>query len=409
MGRPSWIPLQAYFLTLLWLAALAVSAIASDEYEDTKPDTVALYEKIKTQYADDVEGNWALARWCKRNGLQERRTQHLGRILELDPDHPGARRALGYFRVGDEWFTREQYMTGRGYVRYRGRWMLPQEKALLEEDEQHDELNKQWIRKIKLWISYAEDRRPELQERGLTSLRAIDDPGALAALDELLGTQEIEAYRLLLIEILSNMENPKVTSQLVVRSLTDPSAEVRSRAIELLAKRDDPDAREKYARALHSTENLVVRRAAAALGALGDPSVVPALIEALVTTHKVPIAPEDRSPSGFGFSSTTATPPSAAIGSLPGGVSSPIILPRAGGLGLSYGGGKQPRMVKVEIQNSEALFALNKLTGNNFGFDKEAWRRYWETERRGAPGASVGRPEPASATAPLRSSEPEVP
>ena len=403
MSRPFRSFCLACLLGLLLLVPPATAERAVEEESAAKPKRIVAYEKIAARYSDDVEGNWALAEWCKRQRLATRRKQHLRRVLELEPDHAGARRALRYVRRGDRWLTREQSMTSRGYVRYRGRWILPQQRDLLVSKKRQSVETKQWMRKVKLWISYSQDRRPRLQEQGLANLRAIEDPAALGALDRLLGEQEDETYRLLLVEILSNIDDPKVTSQLIARSLTDPSGEVRSRAVDLIVRRSDLDALEKYKRALHSKDNVVVRRAAVALSEFEDVSVVPALIEALVTTHKVRVF--SSRPSGFGFSSTTVSPSGLGVGTLPGTAQGPIILPSTGGIGLGYGG-KAPKMARVEIRNNEALFALNKLTGKNFSFDKDAWRLYWETERRRTLGAPVLQPQRYPSTAPLRPATP---
>jgi hypothetical protein len=387
MSKPFWIYRPARLLTTLGLLVLftCLTAYAADAKSKAAGD----YDAVRERYADDVEGNWALAEWCKEHKLHDRRTEHLRRVLELDPDHAAARRALGYSRIGGQWLTREQFMTARGYVRHRGRWVLPQEKVLLESRETQSAATKQWMRKIKLWLSYSHDERPDLQARGQANLRGIDDAAALEALNEILGEHEDERYRLLMVEILANIDDPKVTSQLVARSLTDPSVEVRSTAIELVVEGGGPDAMEKYKRALHSDENQVVRRAAAALGQFNDVAVVPALIEALVTEHKVAIP--DRGASGLGFTNTTVAPRGDTVGPLPGGASGPFVIPSRSGFGLGYGGGR-PTKALVEIRNSEALFALNKLTSKNFGYDKGTWRLYWESQQRQNAGAPVLQP-----------------
>ena len=60
------------------------------------------------------------------------------RILELDPNHAGARSALGYSKFDGQWKTQDEVMTERGYVEYKGRWRLPQEIEIIEQERKDD-------------------------------------------------------------------------------------------------------------------------------------------------------------------------------------------------------------------------------------------------------------------------------
>ena len=48
---------------------------------------------------------FALSTWCSKHALPDERDQLLHKVLALDPDHKGAREALGYVRVGGTWTT----------------------------------------------------------------------------------------------------------------------------------------------------------------------------------------------------------------------------------------------------------------------------------------------------------------
>jgi hypothetical protein len=52
---------------------------------------------------EDVRGRYELGLWCRRNGLYLEASDVFQQILDVDPDHAGAREELGYQRVGDEW------------------------------------------------------------------------------------------------------------------------------------------------------------------------------------------------------------------------------------------------------------------------------------------------------------------
>ncbi len=52
----------------------------------------------------DSKGQWSLAKWCIQDaGLRQEACELLKQVLDQEPDHPDARRYLGYFRVGTEW------------------------------------------------------------------------------------------------------------------------------------------------------------------------------------------------------------------------------------------------------------------------------------------------------------------
>ncbi len=54
-----------------------------------------------------------------------------GRVLELDPDHEPARRALGFRRHQGAWLLEDEFHAAIGQVKFEGRWMDPAERDLL--------------------------------------------------------------------------------------------------------------------------------------------------------------------------------------------------------------------------------------------------------------------------------------
>jgi HEAT repeat protein len=117
---------------------------------------------------------------------------------------------------------------------------------------------------------------------------------------------------------------------------------------------------------LQNKDNDLVNQAAWALGQLGDPAAIPALIDAVVTKHR--------------FKVTT--------GSGPGGISGGFT-PQGGG-GLQAGGGV--KVIEKELSNRQVLTALVSLVpeGVNFAYDKPAWKN-WYARRQLAPGVNLRR------------------
>jgi hypothetical protein len=185
---------------------------------------------------------------------------------------------------------------------------------------------------------------------------------------------------------------------LVDQSLFDDSKLVRAEAQDAIAEAKRPGAAPLYARQLRHANNGIVRRAALMLEKIGDDSVVPALIDAVVTVHQVPVEVADNSNTyafnprgGFANPNGVALPPDVAgklaAGAYPNGVTivTPPGLPDAG-----------PRtrtvMVDREYQNGEVLAALESLTKQSFGFDKDQWRRWWAAHTINGGGAGAKLP-----------------
>ncbi|RMG08316.1 MAG: CAP domain-containing protein [Planctomycetota bacterium] len=82
-----------------------VVRVPRDEIEEVvREDGAAEFARRRAALAPhDVEGRVALARWAKGQGLHDEARRLLEEVLELAPDHPFARRALGYRRVQGRW------------------------------------------------------------------------------------------------------------------------------------------------------------------------------------------------------------------------------------------------------------------------------------------------------------------
>lgn len=313
------------------------------------------YERLRPTYPDTAEGQWALAQWCLAAKLSSQRRTHLERVIELDPQHAEARRALGYSLRNGEWMTQEDVMTRQGYRRYKGQWMNEQEIQLAERERQQDLAQKDWFRKISQWRDWLGTER---HDAGFQNLNAINDPAAVKALAMALDEDPRASARRVYIDILGRIGGPAALESLAVAAVQDPVVEVRLSCLDALKPTHDPAVVTYFVRQLRHKKNEYVRRAAVGLAAMGDPSAIKPLIEALVTEHKYLI-------KGSGGSGSI----SASFGS--------------GGSGLSMGGG--PKYRKELHRNQECLDALVLLTGGaNFQFDLGAWKTWYNAQNRRA-------------------------
>ena len=113
-----------------------------------------------------------------------------------------------------------------------------------------------------------------------------------------------------------------------------------------------------YVGKLKDKDNEVVNRAAFGLGRMKDPSAIGPLIDALVTVHKFKIV----KPGGDGATSNT-------FGTGPGGSG----VPRRHGV-LAPAAARRSSAGRFPTRPCSTPWS--PLTGQNFNFDKQAWK-YW--------------------------------
>lgn len=291
------------------------------------------------------------------------REVHLRRVIELEPNHAEARHALGYSQIDGQWATRTEVMTQRGYRLYKGQWKLPQEIELAENKRKQEAAQQEWMQKLKRWRGWLGSDR---QQQACENIRTIHDPMAVKGLAMGLRNDSAPPARLLYIEALAKIDTPEAAKALAIASISDPVEEVRLTCLDRLQDKKRPEVVAYYVGKLKDKDNPVVNLAAIGLGRMKDPSAIGPLIDALVTVHKFKIA----KPGGDNAMGGT-------FGTGPHGSGAP-----GGGVGMSAGGG--PTIIHQSIPNQAVLDALVALTGQNFNFDKQAWK-YWYAAQKKPP------------------------
>ena len=95
-------PRQKYVIRTADGATVTLDAAQVRKILPQRPEE-AEYERIRPTYADTAAAQWELAEWCRQHKLLPQREVHLRRVIELDPEHVEARRALGYSRIDGQW------------------------------------------------------------------------------------------------------------------------------------------------------------------------------------------------------------------------------------------------------------------------------------------------------------------
>lgn len=346
---------------------------------------IEIYETKAKSAADTVDAQWALAEWCRDNHLNAQRRVHLQNVVRLDVNHEKAHRLLGQVLRNGEWVDKDEALLKRGYVRHNGEIVTLQEREMLEQQDEQREVEKDWHKKVRKWYAWANGRNPQKRTEGVGELQRVQDPDAIPALSYFLQDNRDVGWREFFVNTLAKIPGDRPVNVLAALSLFDSDAGIRSAAFEAIGKERQGLAVGYYVAELQNGLNVIVCRAGTALGKIGDEQVIPALIEALVTTHSYKVrVPTSEGSYTFGTNgsigaSDAALPPSveAALrtGQYPNGVI--VVQPN------KYVHTKVVT-VRRDHQNSEVLAALNKLTGESFAYDENAWRIWW-TARKNQP------------------------
>lgn len=343
-----------------------------------------------------VDAHWELQEWCKQHGMRKEREEELLQIVSLDPHHEPAHRLLGHIQQDGKWMTRDEAMAAKGYVKYKGKYLFPQEVELLEASAVHREAETAWHRKLHVWQGWLHDGKAVQQVQARRELEAISDPDAVAPMVRMFRNEPADDVRLIFVRTLARIQAPTAVHALVLQSLFDISPTVRAAAMEGIEGESRDIAIPIYCKALGDELNVIVLRSAVALGHFGDPEVVPSLIDALVTKHTYRQTIEEKGYLAQGAlpqipQAEIVLPPPQIPLTIPG-----VPLPLSLGAGGGYPVGSQSTttvpvpnpvtrqrtvIVTRQEQNLEVLAALRKLTQEDFGYDERTWRLWWTSQR----------------------------
>jgi hypothetical protein len=347
--------------------------------------------------AETAQAQYELGAWCEQNKLTDLARLHYEKALAIDKSFEPAHRKLGHVYHGGYWLTRDELSAVQGLVKYKGRWVPKEEKAKRELEAEATATQTAWLRRIKVlrqaFVNGPADRRREAE----TQFMAIRDPDAVGPLVRVLGA-DLAPQRTLLAHVLSLIAGPASTAALVKQLLAESDAEVRALVFEKLKERDEPDIVPRLVRALTSNNILVLNRAAWALGNLGAVEAVPKLIPVLVTTEsRLCVVSPDMLNQASGGALGPAGPPPVPVainqsgmavltgpvvgqGVVAYGVMSAPWYAMPPNLALDVGGqiDRRPdvRLVNFTYRNTEVLAALEKLTGQDLGYDVDSWRHW---------------------------------
>lgn len=322
------------------------------------PDQQRYNEHLKN-LADTAEAHHDMLTWCQQQDSWQGRYKpqvefHRKRIMKLDPNDDRVRKKLNYRFIASEgrWVLDEQYWRSKGYVPDGAAWIPTLQVELSQQKESARELEGSAKAEFAKWQRLV--RRDA--STALPSLMNIMDEEMVGVLFEELGDLEKRrdrqamALRSIYAEALGNFPSSTSANALVQIWMVDAN----ERVLDLLNQKPFEPFRmtavNSLALFLGSQDNAVVLRAADAMGELKSSYRLLALINALTTTHIVKGSDPNRT--------------NAAL--------------NQGGNGAgSFNFGTQQKSGKVTVPNQNVLVALKKLTEQDFGFQKDAWKRWY--------------------------------
>lgn len=348
---------------------------------DRKPTRRELYQmKVDAMDRNDADQHYLLGLWCRRQNMTREAEYHLNYAVGLDPEHEGARRALGQVKYEGKWMPEAEAKEAQGLRFYGGRWMTKEAAAEAEAEDLKNAMKAELARQVRaLADAIANPRNEETKRRAMRQLWTLRDPLAADAILELLADRSSEV-RETAIQAADKLKIDAADGEILHCALYDEDASVRASARKSLTSRWKPGMLSETIKALRDQEApMAPFSAALTLGVARDPASIEPLIDALYVTYAVKRGEEG--PPRIGIGGVTTRPP----GPLDQG--GPVITdPVAGVVGAGPAVNWRPLDAPDDpryeyIINYAALDALRAMTRKDFGVNKRAWHEWWDENR----------------------------
>jgi hypothetical protein len=188
----------------------------------------AEYRSRRAEFDESPAGQLALARWCRKNGLDEESRFHWASVLSSQPAHREALRALGMRWTDGQLMSRTEIDAAR------------------EERIESRQASREWQARLAKWQRALARKTSSNRQQALDEIREIDDPAAIGTLETvtLAGSPTDESpspwrgeMSLAFITALESMSDHAATESLVRHALLSPFATVRTSAADRLRYR----------------------------------------------------------------------------------------------------------------------------------------------------------------------------
>ncbi len=262
--------------SLLLLLLLPVVALAGDATPPTDTPTAARASiEQRLQALDDVAdaevapSAYRLALEAQAAGLDDLAKKAFARVIEADPDHPAARRALGFEQVDGRWLEGDDLWRAKGFVHHAGRWLTAEEFAAATRPEREAAAQRAGEEHVMGLLGMISSERPERVREAARQIGLEDARFLLAPLAKALRCKPA-SLRVFAARTLARLADPLAVPALLKRAVEDPDADVRHECALALREIGAPSTIYPLGRALDSRYAEVRAHAAEAIATLGD-------------------------------------------------------------------------------------------------------------------------------------------
>ena len=188
------------------------------EQSTAEKGAVAAYRHLRDRHGANLAGEMSLARWCRKNGLEDQERLHWSNVLRFDRGNKEARSRL---RVRE---FRGRLMTGEQIDNWK------------RAKQQYKHALDIWNPRLRRWRLEIESSPSPEQTEAWQQLKSVADAQAVPSLEQMYRKAGAE-LRLQIVATLGNMEEQVSTDALVRLAVDALDAEIRQTAAAELSNR----------------------------------------------------------------------------------------------------------------------------------------------------------------------------
>jgi hypothetical protein len=188
------------------------------EHSTAEKGVVAAYRELRDRHSGNLAGEVSLARWCRKNGFEERERLHWAGSLYFDRNNREARQRLGVREFRGRLLTAEQIEN----------WKLAM--------RQYERALQVWNPRLNRWRREIESSTSPHQTEAWRRLASLDAAEAVPSLQQMFRKAEFE-LQLQVVSVLGNIREQVATDALVRLSVDSPSPDIRQEAATQLSDR----------------------------------------------------------------------------------------------------------------------------------------------------------------------------
>jgi hypothetical protein len=183
-----------------------------------KDKTLDEYVRLRASTPETVNGQWALANWCRNSGLLPQERAHLSHALDFSPDNPTILNRLGFRRINGAWVSQADLETAFKLASAENANLATWSKRMQE---------------IRKGLEHGNSRRRKVSEEMLTSIR---DPSAIASLER--QAHQSGKAASLAVQAIAGISDYRAALALARLAVSSGVSEIQTVAAEHLRERD---------------------------------------------------------------------------------------------------------------------------------------------------------------------------